>query len=147
MIRLHKEHGVNPMLMNCFYCDKPSGIALLGEIRSDVKRGLAEAGAPVGEDGSAPRQGVVLDMEPCRDCMKYMGIGIIVISVDEEKSDDLKNPWRTGGWCVMSEDWARRLVKPPELLESILNRRVAFIPDAVWDRLGLPRSSQESAVT
>lgn len=142
-IRLHPKHGVNPMLTNCFYCGESSGIALLGSITTAMKKGLAEAGAPVSEDGEAPRQGVVLDKEPCQKCTGYMEMGVIAISIDEKKSDDMENPYRSGGWCVMSEDWVKRVIHSQDLIDHILKRRVVFIPDDAWDAMELPRVAQE----
>jgi hypothetical protein len=68
-----------------------------------------------------------------------MEMGVILISVDEKKSEDQKNPYRTGGWCVVKEEAIRRAVTSPELLEDVMKKRVAFLPDDVWDMLGLPR--------
>lgn len=53
-----------------------------------------------------------------------------------------QNPYRTGGWCVIKEEAVRRMgITPPELLEDICKKRVAFLPDEVWSMLGLPRGS------
>ena len=126
------------MMINCFYCNEASGIALLGQIKPAVKKSLAEAGVPVGPDGDAPRRGVVVDSVPCHKCKEYMEMGIILISIDDVKTDDPKNPYRTGGWCVVKEEFVTRNIKP-ELAEIILEHRVAFVPDALWDEIKLPR--------
>lgn len=142
-IRLDERHGVNPGLENCFFCNEPKGVILYGKIGNRMKEALWKAGAQsVG--GEAPR-GVILDQEPCSKCKEWMEKGIIFISVDEERSEDLQNPYRTGGWVVMSEDWVKRTFEPGELIDTVLKKRVAFMPDDAWDALGLPRGGEEQA--
>jgi len=144
MIHLHPKHGVNPMLTNCYYCNEPNGIALLGQPKSVVKQSLEKAGAPVGPDGEAPRRGVVIDKEPCHQCKKHMETGVIFISVDEEKTTDKENPYRTGGWCVVTAAFVEREINP-EVAKILLKSRVAFVPDSVWDEIGLPRGEVNAA--
>ncbi len=130
-ITLSDKHGVNPSLMQCFVCGKDVGVALFGRMKGDQE---------------APRR-VCLDQEPCDACREFMKLGIILISVDGERSkDDLKNPYRTGGWVVVTEDYIRRTVTEPELLKQTLEARVAFLPDEVWNALGLPRGDQKEGV-
>ena len=127
-IYLSPAHGVNPALEVCFYCQKERGVVLFGRLKGDAE---------------APRT-VVLNKEPCDNCKELMGRGIILISVDESKSDDSQNPWRTGGWVVVHERALRRWgIKSAELLETICKQRVAFLPDDVWDKIGLPRGPAE----
>lgn len=121
-IRLSPRHGVNPMLENCFYCGKTKGVALLGMLRGDAE---------------APRAGV-LNHEPCDACADFMRQGIILISIDEKKTTDQNNPYRTGGFCVVKEEAVRRFIRPEELVETICKKRVAFLPGDTWDALGLP---------
>ena len=125
-IFLSPQHGVNPSMMQCFYCMKDHGLVLFGRLRGDQE---------------APRQ-VCLDKEPCDECKKHMETGVILISVDASRSDDPQNPYRTGGWVVITEDAIRRIVKPKELSEDICRRRMAFVPDDAWDKIGLPRGEQ-----
>lgn len=122
-ILLSERHGVNPAVTQCFVCMKDVGVALFGRMRNDRE---------------APHR-VCLDEEPCDECKKYMEKGIILISVDEKKTEDSQNPWRTGGWVVVTEDAIRRIVKEQELADHICIRRMAFVPDEAWDVLGLPR--------
>lgn len=142
-IILDPNHGVNPMMTLCFYCQEPKGLALMGKISHKMKKELEESGVPCGPDGEAPRQ-MTIDREPCDQCKKYMDMGIILISVDEAKSHgDLQNPYRTGGWCVVAEDYIKRVLGESEICDQILRQRVAFLPDDAWDRVGLPRGSSE----
>jgi len=132
-IRVSEKHGVNPMLVKCFYCNEDTGeIALLGRLPGDA---------------AAPRQGV-LDKRPCPKCAHCMEQGVILISVDEEKSKgDLENPFRTGGWVVVRAAFIKRIITPPELAKQILKHRVCFLPDEVWDKIGLPRGPVEGTPT
>lgn len=124
-IRLSEKHGVNPSVEQCFYCMKDVGVILFGKMK---------------EDKEAPRQ-VCLgpNSEPCTECKEWMEQGVILVSVDEEKSDDPENPWRTGGWIVVVDKAIRDMVQPEELAETILEQRFAFVPDTAWEMLGLPR--------
>lgn len=121
-ILLSKKYGVNPSLMTCFYCGEDSGIALFGHLPNDAE---------------APFRAGVIDNVPCSKCKEYMKQGIILISVRNGESG--KNPYRTGGWLVLKEEALSQMgIQPQELLDSILKRRVAFIPDDTWAMLGLP---------
>lgn len=142
MVYLDPKHGVNPMLTNCYYCNKPSGVALIGRAHPTVKEALLKAGAPVGPDGEAPHRGVVFDKDPCTKCREFMDQGVILISVDEGKTDDTENPYRTGGWVVVSTDFIERVFSPPELVEQVLDMRMAWVPDDAWDMLRLPRGEK-----
>ena len=122
-IRLSKKHGVNPSVMLCFFCNEPSGVALLGHMKGDVQ---------------APHQGV-FDKEPCTKCKGYMEQGVILISVKD--GEEGENPYRTGGWVVVKVDAVERMLQPEELRVQVINKRMAFVPDAAWDALGLPRGT------
>lgn len=123
-IRLSKKHGVNPSLEQCFFCMEPKGLILFGRLR--------------GEDKEAPRQ-IYLNKEPCDKCKGWMDKGVLLISVNEKLSDDMENPYRSGGWCVVSEDCIRRMFIPKERADDVLERRAAFVSDEAWDKVGLPR--------
>ena len=137
-IMLHKEHGLNPTMDTCFYCNKPKDILLIGSRVSKFKEaGLAD------ETGRMNHQIGVLDMEPCSECAGYIKQGIILISCkDEDGNENEKeignNPYRTGGWIVIKEEALGRMINK-ELFEDLKKKRFAFVPDAVWDMLKLPR--------
>lgn len=127
MLQLSEKHGVNPSITQCFVCMKEVGLALFGKMKGDVE---------------APRKVCLPDDPPCEECSNLMEQGVILISVDESKSPDLQNPWRTGGWVVVRDDFIERVVQPDTLKDSILNKRMAFIPDEAWDMIGLPRGEE-----
>ncbi len=80
----------------------------------------------------------VYDKEPCDKCKEYMQMGIILISV-KNKETDRNNPYKTGGWCVVKEDAVKRFPFDSGSIQSMLDKRVAFLEDEVWDMIGLPR--------
>ena len=115
-IKLSQKHGVNPSLEQCFICMEPKGVILFGRLKDDQE---------------APRI-TCLNQEPCDKCKEHMRLGIILISVKNGESG--KNPYRTGGWCVVKEEAVLRMVNDPKLLE----KRIMFVPDTAWKMLELP---------
>jgi hypothetical protein len=125
-IRLSQKHGVNPSVMLCFVCNESYGVALLGKLRGDAE---------------APRQGVY-ERTPCAKCKDLMKRGVVLISVRDGEETD--TPYRTGGWCVVRDEAIARMITTPELRDVTLHKRLAFVPDAVWDALGLPRGEGDN---
>jgi hypothetical protein len=122
-IRLSKKHGANPTIPKCYLCGEDKNeIILAGQMKKDMQ---------------AP-QGMVWDKLPCGTCADYMKQGIIFISVDQDKSTDKDNPYRTGGWAVVKEKVIKEMISDEKLQEQILATRVVFIPDEAWKALGLP---------
>jgi CRISPR/Cas system-associated protein Cas10 (large subunit of type III CRISPR-Cas system) len=124
-ILLSPKHGVNPSLEQCFVCLQDMGVILFGRLKGDAE---------------APRK-VCLgsNSEPCPKCQELMKQGVILISVDEAKTKDRSNPYRTGGFVVVRDKFIRRVFRPKKVVEDVLRRRLAFVPDDAWDLLGLPR--------
>ena len=119
-IQISEKHGVNPSVSQCFVCMKDVGVVLFGKMKGDVE---------------APRR-VCLNKEPCDECKKHMSIGVILISVRDGEEGD--NPYRTGGWVVVRDEFIARIVKPKELADEIIRMRMTFVPDEAWKLLGLP---------
>jgi len=133
-IQLHPKHGLNPTMDTCFYCGEAKNILLVGNHTQRFKEeGLADS------TGRMNHQIGVTDMEPCSNCAKYMKQGIILISTKDEINDE---PYRTGGWVVIKEEALKRMINV-ELFEQIRKKHFAFVPDVVWDKLGLPRGEVE----
>jgi len=113
-LRISEKHGVNPSLGLCFYCQEAKEVVLLGLMKGDKK---------------APRM-ATYNTEPCSKCNELMEQGVTLISVrDGDEGSD--NPYRTGGWCVVTDDFITRLIEQPDLRDSILERRMCWIPDKV----------------
>lgn len=106
-------------MARCFYCNELAIILLDRRLRKTLTRDMG-----------------VIDYEPCGECKKLMSQGVILISVrDGEKSE---NPYRTGGWVVVTDEFITKLLKE-DAASTILKRRWAFVPDSAWDGIGLPR--------
>ncbi len=74
--------------------------------------------------------GKVTNLIPCPECKKHMESNIILIGIDEEKSDrslGVEGAYRTGEFMVVSESLVKQLIKEPAV-QSVLKTRVAFIP-------------------
>jgi hypothetical protein len=120
-IRLSEQHGVNPMVVQCFWCGNDRGdLALLGRLPGDKE---------------APHLGL-LDYEPCTKCKEGMTQGITLIEVvtAANKFPEIQSGlWPTGHWWVITEEAAKRVFT----LDEVLQKRKAFItPDLAVD-LGL----------
>lgn len=143
-IRISPKHGVNPAVLHCYFCNKPKNeLALLGMLPGDAE---------------APRR-LVADTEPCDECKEYMARGILLISVADGEPDRMDservawefdhrrnkqpfipNPNRTGGWSVVREEAVKRWITDQAVCDQIMKARFAFVPDEVWNAIGLPRS-------
>lgn len=115
-MRISKEHGLNPSISTCFICgENKNEILLLGHNK-----------------GKKAPHTACYNYEPCDKCKEFMKQGIILISVRDGESNN--NPYRTGGWVVIKEDAAKRI-----LSKEIIDKRIAFVEDKMWDMVGLPR--------
>ena len=71
--------------------------------------------------------------KPCDKCQKMMSVGILLIECDEEKTEDEKNPYRTGRQFVITEEAAQRIFND----DRIIKKRSGFITSEVTTMLGL----------
>jgi hypothetical protein len=158
-IRLHKDLGVNPRLVNytCPVCGERASqeIALLGA--SNCKSRCPHCGIyvyggkRVGDtcpgcnrgEGERWKREEISETEQieggvqvCQQCGEWMRAGIVFISVRDGESGD--NPHRTGKLAVIKEEAVRKMVQPPEMLASVLDKRMCYLEDTVWTHLGLP---------
>ena len=108
-------------MFNCFYCGRPAGVLLDRSLRKTLPRNVG-----------------VLDRQPCSECKEFMEQGVICISVDASRTTDAKNPYRSGGWCVVKERGIQQMPFDDAIKESVLEQRVLFLEDMVWFSLGLP---------
>jgi hypothetical protein len=73
-------------------------------------------------------------------CPQCSSTGVNSTPVEEP---DGTNPYRTGGWVVVCDEFLKRNLQQPDFLDHILKKRIAFVPDDTWDMLGLPRGPVE----
>lgn len=80
---------------------------------------------------------------PCKKCQEYMEAGIVIVLVDFEKTDDPKNPWRTGELHVMKVEAVERIFEGLAELPAILEARVMFLEEKIAREIGieLPKDS------
>jgi hypothetical protein len=124
-IRLSEKHGLNPTLVRCFVCGEDTGeLALMGRLPGDAE---------------APRR-MALNKRPCEKCRGLMAQGVVLISTRNGESGE--DPYRTGGWCVIKEEAFRRMFGG-DAAEQALKARMVYVPDEVWDAVGLPRGPVE----
>lgn len=144
---LHRKHGLNPTLTNCYFCGEPDRIVLVGSKTQAFKDvGLAE------RDGRMSMNIGVLDMEPCNKCKGYMKDGVILISIRAPIGDEMKgpipNPYRTGGWIVVKREaiarWRDDSPEGDNIWEWVLKHGFGFIEDGAWDKMRLPRGAVDA---
>lgn len=135
-VRLHSEHGVAPILQNCFLCGESKGIILAG---ASCQKLAKSAGYESYERMGS--RGMCTDMEPCDKCKGYMTQGVIIIGVDESKTTDRKNPYRTGHFCVLKDEAIKRLVNP-EILDKVLEMRVMYMPGEEMVAMGMCQAEE-----
>lgn len=125
----------------CYFCNQPKAVSLRGRLSSEP----------------SPTRATVVNMIPCDRCKKLMERGVILISVKDHEMDKMAaemkaaietqtpyipNPYRSGGWVVVSDESIRRMVADDALRDRILKKRWTFVPDRVWGALGFPRSKR-----
>ena len=104
-IEISPKHGLNPTIPVCFWCGKEKNeIALLGRIREKTKRN---------SDIEAPRR-MVIDYEPCDECMKMWESGVAVLEVQEtpimpNQPEIQKGLYPTSRYVVMTVEGADRV--------------------------------------
>jgi hypothetical protein len=120
-------------LTKCYFCGEANEILL--------NRRLGRSKAIVEADGK------VIDMRPCAKCEKYMHQGIILITIDSSRSDPgwdkpdkehwMPNPYRTGGFFVVTESFVQRVLQPKAIADYAIDKRWMFIEDEAARALGL----------
>lgn len=136
-IILSPKYGANPTMEVCFWCCKETGvIAMLGKIKHALAVELIRQQIGCHGDAhdlEAPRK-MVMNREPCPSCASVMATGITLMEANE---GDGGKPEPTGSYWVMTEEWARRTVRPGVLLDSMLKTRKAHVAPEVAEELGL----------
>lgn len=125
-IRLSKEHGVNPTIPICFWCEKDKNeIVMLGKLPGDVE-------APM-------RMWIPGDYEPCEECKKQWDKGIALIEAYENPVLDERQPpfhgaYPTGRIMILSEEGIRKIIEP-KMAEELIEKRMGFMNSETIDAL------------
>lgn len=122
-IRPSKKHGLNPALVDCFFCGKEKSVAMLGKLKGDQK---------------APTH-ILMDYEPCTECAAKQAQGITFVEVTDTPGyigmpEIHKNVWPTGRWCVCKESILDAFKEGP-IVDQIRKRRVALIGKEMFDAI------------
>jgi len=130
-------------LTRCYFCGESDRILLATRYN--------QKGEPLKDLG--PMHGKVVDMEPCPQCKEYMEQGVILIGIDDAKSEPnwfkerIPNPYRTGAWSVIKEEAFDRLpLCGPEadrIKEFAKKQRFMFVEHQVLVNLGIVKEKPD----
>lgn len=113
-IEISPKHGLNPTIPVCFWCGKDKNeIALLGRIREKTKNRYGANVTEQDSDIEAPSR-MVIDYEPCDECMKMWDSGVAVIEAQEtpimpNQPEIQKGIYPTGRFAVVTVEGADRV--------------------------------------
>ncbi len=146
---MRNNHDLGVALTKCYFCHESDKIVMNTRLAPQIAARVEEM------------NGKVIDMDPCNKCKALMQQGVILITIDSEKSgtdwhkppneawDDrrgvwapdpnwMPNPYRTGGWFVVKDDAIRRMMPDsPDLAEWAIKHRWMFIEDEAARKIGL----------
>jgi hypothetical protein len=71
----------------------------------------------------------------CDECLKASKSASFFITVDESKSEDKNNPWRTGGIFLVKNSAIKKAVDK-EQAEDIIKHRACYIDDETAKQMG-----------
>lgn len=136
------ETALGVALTKCYFCGGDNSI-LLNKILVPEMKGKVES-----------CHGKIVDMTPCPSCEKMMKMGVILITFDPEKSEPgwnrpsphateeerrrfMPNPYRTGGFFVVRDEFIQRVFQPDEIAGWALKNRWMFIEHEAAVRMNL----------
>ena len=78
--------------------------------------------------------GKAIGYEWCDTCKEASKIGVGLIQVDEAKTTDQTDPWRTGKVTFIKDEAYLHIFGTDKLPE----RKLAYLTIEAWDKIGLP---------
>lgn len=69
----------------------------------------------------------------CEECQKYADDGIILIGIDESKSDNMKNPYRTGHFYVVKETWLDN-INIEKIKSQAMKKRMLYVSHLIFEK-------------
>lgn len=128
-------------MTNCYFCNEPYQILLATRYHH------TSSGMEPTKD-LANFNGKIVDMNPCNKCRDFMKLGVILITIDDAKSDPnwnkpdgeknwMPNPYRTGGWFVVKDEAVIRIIQPKEMADWAIKHRWMFIEHSAAESMGL----------
>jgi hypothetical protein len=126
-------------LTKCYFCGNDAGIAINTRLTPAHARNVEKM------------HGMVVDMTPCSECSGHMKKGVILITIDDKKSEKdwnkpppccnggpfIPNPYRTGGFFVITDDAVRRIFHPEAMAAHAIKHRWMFIEHEAAEQIGL----------
>lgn len=127
-ITLSKEHGLNPVIPLCVYCDQPKNkVAVLGAAGDKLARELGH------KDGQMPMHAWIPgDFTPCDDCLKKGGVGVVAVGPNREVE---------GVWLIIGGA-AERVFRPSDLERFERERYIPVTKEAA-ERIGLLKRKED----
>ena len=77
--------------------------------------------------------------EPCDECKEHKKQGFIFIEVDESKTEDKSNPYRTGNMWVIKKEAAERIITNKDIIDV----GASFIDMIVAKQIGLNTKEED----
>lgn len=117
-------------LTKCYFCHENDAIIMNTRLTPALAKSVESM------------NGMVINMEPCQKCQDAMKKGVLLITIDDDKSgpgwnkEKMPNPYRTGGWFVVSDDFVKRTFDVHNA-DYAIKHRWMFIEDAAARMLGL----------
>jgi len=130
-------------LTRCFFCGGSNNILLATRYHQTSNHIM------VPDHSLKTYHDKVIDLEPCPKCQDYMEQGIILITINDERSDEgwekqhIPNPFRVGGFFVVTEAAIRRLLDG-SMLEWCLKHRWIFIDYKAAEQIGLTHERKDT---
>lgn len=132
-IYLSEKYGVNPSLVQCFWCGGDTSELVLFGAASRRLTGQEEA----------PRH-VVMNYVPCDKCKADMELGITLMEADDKPQqnnmhsiDKGRDIFPTGRWWVITAEAAERMFAESMYLGIRENHNKAFIDRETVEKIGL----------
>lgn len=125
-----KENVLGVALTKCYFCQKDYQIVMNRRLSTSLAEKVESM------------NGKIVDMTPCQECEDLMKLGVILITIDNARSgkdwykDKMPNPYRTGGWFVISDEGVERAFDA-EMAQWAIDHRWAFIEHQAAAMVGL----------
>jgi hypothetical protein len=137
-----REAHLGVALTKCYFCQGNNEIIINKLLSKSMKENVEEM------------HGKIVNMHPCPKCKDMMKRGIILITIDNAKSEPgwskpkstyhngkeypgMPNPYRTGGFFVITDDGMRRCLGDLPAVDWAIKHRFMFIEHAEAEKIGL----------
>lgn len=142
-INLSPKHGVNPVLLSCFFCGGDAGLMMVGKVSR--KKLIDQMGIDPsmidGHGDDVTIRGRICDGSICSRCEEVKEKAIFIVQVRDGEEGERKNPFRTGKMVAIKEEAAERMFQPA-FFEAVKKSRMAYCPESAWRNLGLDEATK-----